>query len=144
MEAMATNNLLLRFQSGPLVNLQISGGALSSTPGALGPVEITSSYLTNNQYNQVLLFLNQLDWSSQGQTILTCINMTFNRLVRSFIANPTRETEALMEMSLGLFYAPARPIPEDVAEEFSEQIHDLTRRFFHQLTRQGQLSKGKR
>ena len=55
MEAMATNNLLLRFQSGPLVNVQISGGTLGSTPGALGPVEITSAYLKNNQYNQVTL-----------------------------------------------------------------------------------------
>ena len=53
MEAMATNNLCLRFGSGPLVNVQVSGGVMSGAPGAIGPVEITSSYLSHNQHNQV-------------------------------------------------------------------------------------------
>ena len=70
--------------------------------------DAATKWIQFNACFQVLLFLNQLDWSSQGETILCCINMTFNHLVRSFIANPSRETEALMEMSLGLFYAPAR------------------------------------
>ena len=32
-------------------------------------------------------------------------------------------------------------IPFQIVEEYSEQIHDLSRRFFHALLRQGQLVK---
>lgn len=46
-----------------------------------------------------------------------------------------------MEMCLGLFYAPNRPIPDETIDEFSEQIHDITRKFFHKLIRHGQVTK---
>ena len=34
-----------------------------------------------------------------------------------------------------------RPIPDDVIDEFSEQVHDITRKFFHRLLRHGQVTK---
>ena len=46
-----------------------------------------------------------------------------------------------MEMCLGLFYAPNRPIPEETIDEFSEQVHDIARKFFFKLLRNGQVAK---
>jgi hypothetical protein len=46
-----------------------------------------------------------------------------------------------MEMCLGLFYSPLKPIPEEVMDEYAEQIHDLSRKFFHQLLRHNQMVK---
>ena len=44
------------FQYGPLALVRISGGSFGSpSPGALGPVEIVSSYLSHNLYNKVKL-----------------------------------------------------------------------------------------
>ncbi len=108
---------------------RISGGVFSS--GALGPTQIVNQYLSHQHYQsvsesttasssvnrchcriQVLLLLNQLDWSRQGQTILTCLSVTFNKLSRCSSLGP--DEEALMEMCLGLFHAPTKPIPEEV------------------------------
>ena len=66
--------------------------------------------------------LNQLDWQLQGQLVLTCLNATFNKVMRDSkgskkpIANNSLNTdhESLMELCLGLFYTPSKPIPEEV------------------------------
>ena len=36
--------------------------------------------------------------------------------------------ECLLEMCLGVFHTPARPITEDIREEYGEAVRDLTRR----------------
>lgn len=98
-----------------MILVRISGGVFSS--GALGPPQLTAQYLKYAQYHQVLLLLNQLDWATQGQVILTCLNTMFNKLLRVHPFN--RETESLMEMCLGLFYAPNKPIGEDVSRKIT-------------------------
>ena len=80
-----------------------------------------------------------MDWPTQGETILIGINKTFHKLFRQ--PELTKENEALMEMCLGLFYSPNRPIPEDTIDEFSEQVHDIARKFFHRLLRHDQVTK---
>ncbi|XP_059099079.1 WD repeat-containing and planar cell polarity effector protein fritz homolog isoform X2 [Tigriopus californicus] len=136
MALMAQNYLMLQFFGGPLVLVNICGGVLNS--GALGPFQIVAQYLKHQQYHQILLFLNQLDWLDAGQTILTCINTTFTKLLRVPFS---REIETLLEMCLGLFYSPNKPIPVEVMDEYAEQIHDLTRKFFHHMLRHNQLAK---
>lgn len=139
METSAQNYLLLRFQGGPLGIMKVNGGVFGTSAGALGPQELTAQYLKTNSYHSVLLLLNQLDWSTQGETIVTAFNTTFHKLHRQPVF--CRENEALMEMCLGLFYAPNKPIPDEILDEFSEQVHDITRKFFHRLIRHGQLTK---
>jgi hypothetical protein len=127
MEIMAFNYLLLRFHNGPLALMRLSGGVYGS--GSLGPNQIINQHLKSNNFHAVLLLLNQMDWARQGEAIMISMNTMFHKLFRQPIL--TRENESLMEMCLGLFYAPNRPIAEDIMDEFSEQVHDITRKFFH-------------
>ena len=83
--------------------------------------------------------MNQMDWPTQGESIIIGINRTFHKLYR--MPDLTKENETLMEMCLGLFYAPNRPIPEETIDEFSEQVHDIARKFFHLLLRHEQVQK---
>jgi len=131
------NFFLLRFQAGPLALLRLNGGVY--TGGKIGPLQIVGQYLKYNLYHQVLLFLSQLSWAYSGQTVLMCLTTAFN----AFLKLPfTREKECLLEMCLGLFHAPAKPISDEVKDDYSEAVRDLTRRFFHHLVRHNQLIKG--
>ena len=48
----------LYFQHGPLALVRVNGGSFGSpSPGALGPVEIVSSYLGHNLYNKVTIIV---------------------------------------------------------------------------------------
>lgn len=96
-------------QGGPVLLLRINGGVYGS--GKLGPAQFTAEYLKIGQYHSVLLLLNELDWITQGTTILSCLNTVFNKLLKLEFS---RDTETLMEMCLGLFYAPSKPIPDEV------------------------------
>jgi len=131
------NFFLLRFQGGPLALLRLNAGVY--TGGKIGPLQMVGQYLKYNLYHQVLLFLSQLSWAYSGQTVLMCLTTAFN----AFLKLPfTREKECLLEMCLGLFHAPAKPIADEVRDDFSEAVRDLTRRFFHHLVRHNQLIKG--
>ena len=60
---------------------------------------------------QVLLFMSQLSWLYSGPSLLICLTTAFN----AFLKLPfTREKECLLEMCLGLFHAPAKPITDQV------------------------------
>ena len=108
---------LLRLAGGPLVLLRLNGGVF--TGGRLGPSQIVSQYLKCSLYHQVLLFMSQLSWLYSGPSLLICLTTAFN----AFLKLPfTREKECLLEMCLGLFHAPAKPITEQAREEYSETI----------------------
>merc|ERR1719336_3087802 len=131
------NFFLLRFQGGPLALLRLNAGVY--TGGKIGPLQMVGQYLKYNLYHQVLLFLSQLSWAYSGQTVLMCLTTAFN----AFLKLPfTREKECLLEMCLGLFHAPAKPISDEVKDDHGEAVRDLTRRFFHHLVRHNQLVKG--
>ena len=107
-------HLLFFLQGGPFVLVRISGGCFSSpSPGSLGPLQISSDYLAHDQYQQALLLLNQLDWRTQGQTLIISITNVFHKILRTQIQF-TPDKESLLEMCLGLFHAPTKPIPDEV------------------------------
>ena len=110
-----------------------------SGSGSYGPIQIINQHLQSNNYQAALLFMNQMDWPTQGETIMIGINKTFHKLFR--LPKLTKENETWMEMCLGLFYAPNRPIPDETIDEFSEQVHDIARKFFHRLLRHSQVGK---
>ena len=138
METMAFNYLLIRFQTGPLALVRFSGGVLASS-GSFGVIPMINQHLRFKNFHAALLLMNQMDWPSQGESILIGINKTFHKLYRQ--PELTKENETMMEMCLGLFYAPNRPIPEGTIDEFSEQVHDIARKFFHRLLRHDQVQK---
>ena len=108
---------LVRLAGGPLVLLRLNGGVF--TGGRLGPTQIVSQYLKCSLYHQVLLFMSQLSWLYSGPSLLICLTTAFN----AFLKLPfTREKECLLEMCLGLFHAPAKPITEQAREEYSETV----------------------
>ena len=112
-QVMDQNQLMLMVQSGPLMLLRLNSGVFSG--GRLGPVQVVGQYLKHNLYHQVLLFLSQLSWLYSGNTLIICINTAFN----AFLKLPfTREKECLLEMCLGLFHAPAKPITDQVESLF--------------------------
>ena len=108
---------LVRLGGGPLLLLRLNGGVY--TGGRLGPSQLVSQYLKASLYHQVLLFMSQLSWLYSGPSLLICLTTAFN----AFLKLPfTREKECLLEMCLGLFHAPAKPITEQAREEYSETI----------------------
>ena len=103
------NQLMMRLQGGPLMVVRFNTGVYSG--GRIGPVQIVAQYLKYNLYHQVLLFLSQLSWLYSGNTLIICLTQAFN----AFLKLPfTREKECLLEMCLGLFHAPAKPITDQV------------------------------
>ena len=92
-----------------MILMKIFGGVYNS--GSLGPIQLTNQDLKNQNYHQGLMLLNQMDWVEKGQSILICLNTTFNRLLR---LNFSKEVESLMELCLGLYYSPNKPIPDQV------------------------------
>ena len=108
---------LVRLAGGPLLLLRLNGGVF--TGGRLGPTQIVSQYLKCSLYHQVLLFMSQLSWLYSGPSLLICLTTAFN----AFLKLPfTREKECLLEMCLGLFHAPAKPITDQAREEYSETV----------------------
>ena len=74
-------------------------------------IQIVGQYLKYHLYHQVLLFMSQLSWLHTAPALILCLTTAFN----AFLKLPfTREKECLLEMCLGLFHAPAKPITEQV------------------------------
>ena len=130
------NTVTVRFHGGPIAVIKLEAGVLSS--GSLGPLQITAEYLKQRQFRPAIMLLNRLDWNTQSTLIMTCLGTIFTRLMR---AKYSPEIEVCLEMCLGLFYSPNKSISEEVIDECSEQIHDLSRKFFHFLLRHRQLAK---
>ncbi len=95
---------------------------------------------TRKTFFQALLLLNQLDWSLHGPQLMGCLNSAFNRLARlqpkvsrkkeffyrkkwnAVVSCQDRcfdSSETLMEMCLGLFYAPGKPVQDQVGSRKS-------------------------
>lgn len=131
----------VRLAGGPLLLLRLNAGVF--TRGLLGPLQLTGQYLKYSLYHQVLLFLSQLSWTEFGQTLIICLTTAFNAFLKvniehdeyyfqqpnyhtTYLQLPfTRERECLLEMCLGLFHTPAKPLPESAREEWSEPVGGL-------------------
>ncbi|XP_071745582.1 WD repeat-containing and planar cell polarity effector protein fritz homolog isoform X1 [Lepeophtheirus salmonis] len=129
-----SNRVIIRFQGGPLVLLRIFGGCYNNT-GSIQPIHLTLEYLKSKNYNSIIRLLRLLNWSSDGHSILISLNASFNAVLRS------RRSDDIIEKLLSLFYNPRVSIPQTIAEDYSEQVRDLSRRYFHHLLRRGRTGK---
>ena len=113
-----------------MVLVRISGGCFSSpSPGSLGPLQLTADYLAHDQYQQALLLLNQLDWKTNGQTLMISITTVFHKILRKQMPF-TPDKESLLEMCLGLFHAPTKPIPDEVKQFCKNELALISSKVF--------------
>ena len=127
--------LLIVFENGPLGILSLigGGGLLNDIQNCgLTPDAIIKQYLMWNQSEKALNLLLSLNWNTNGSTCLAGLYHLANYLFRQPF---TPEKEIQLEAALGTFYSPTRPLTQFAKNEFGNQIHDLTRRFFHNLLR---------
>jgi len=105
------------FSGGPLAMLKINSGVFSD--GDMDFDHLTADYLRARLYKPLLLCLSQLDWNHHSQMLLRCLSSAFNKMYReaqnSTLEEEEREEmESLLEMCLGLYYSPNKPIDEEV------------------------------
>ncbi|XP_035679545.1 WD repeat-containing and planar cell polarity effector protein fritz homolog [Branchiostoma floridae] len=130
------DSVLLMFDKGPLALLRFHLGVFSR--GRLGAQELISEFLKSGQVDQGVDLLNALNWNTAGDTCLTCLNMIFHHLMKQKL---NAEREAQLEMCLGSFYAPTRPLTEVIVLTYRDPISRLARRFFHHLLRYQRFEK---
>lgn len=127
--------LFLVFESGPLGVLSLigGGGLINDVQNCgLSPDSIIRQYLLWNQNDKALNLLLSLNWNTSGPTCLAGLYHIANHVFRQTF---TPEREILLEAALGSFYSPVRPLTRFSEDEFGNQVHDLTRRFFYHLLR---------
>lgn len=129
------NFLLLIFEGGPLgvLNL-IGGGGLSGDNQRYGLTSdvIIKQYLLWNQVDKAINLLLSLNWNTNGAACLAGLYHITNFILRFPL---TAEKEFQLETALGSFHVPLRPLTRSTENEYGDQVHDLTRRFFHHLLR---------
>ncbi|XP_053568039.1 WD repeat-containing and planar cell polarity effector protein fritz homolog [Bombina bombina] len=130
------NLLFLRFNGGPLGILQFKLGAVSR--GQLGPVEIISQYLRNEEVEEAIGVLNCMNWNAMGHQCYACLSGIVNHLLRQKL---TLEKEAQLETCLGTFYSPTTPLLDAIVMEYRDPISRYARRFFHHLLRYQRFEK---
>lgn len=127
--------LALVFENGPLgvLNLIGGGGLMNDVQNSgMTPDTLIRQYLLWNQSDKALNLLLSLNWNTNGSSCLTGLYYIANYVFRSTF---TPEKEIQLEAALGSFYSPVRPLTRFTENEFGNQVHDLTRRFFYHLLR---------
>lgn len=132
----APNNgfLLLIFEGGPLGVLSLigGGGLANGISSGLTSDVIVRQYLLWNQIDKAINLLLSLNWNTQGTICL----MSLHHIVNYIFRHPlTPEREVQLETALGSFHVPLRPLTRFTENEFGDQVHNLTRRFFFLLLR---------
>ncbi|KAM6956178.1 WD repeat-containing and planar cell polarity effector protein fritz homolog [Aplochiton taeniatus] len=128
--------LMLTFQGGPLAALRFRLGALSG--GQLGPGQLLQQRLRCRQVDQALGILGALEWSTMGNECYQGLCSVADHLLRLEL---DAETEAQLEATLGVFYAPPHPLSDTLVLEYREPISKYARRFFHHLLRHQRFEK---
>ncbi|KAL4641425.1 hypothetical protein GN956_G12003 [Arapaima gigas] len=128
--------LWLMFHGGPLGVLRFRLGAL--TGGQLGPAELVQQRLRCGQVEAAVKLLRATDWTIMGTD---CYRMLVAIMDHLFRLEFDLDTEAQMEATLGMFYAPCRPLSDTVVLEYREPICKYARRFFHHLLRHQRFEK---
>lgn len=134
--------LLLIFEGGPLGVLSlIGGGGLQEVPDGLTPDSLVRQYLLWNQIEKAINLLLSLNWNTQG--IMS--HMSLQAIVNYIFRHPlTPEREIQLETALGSFHVPLRPLTRSTENEYGDQVHDMTRRFFFHLLRHESYEKAYR
>ncbi|KAK6640204.1 hypothetical protein RUM44_011890 [Polyplax serrata] len=128
-------HLFLIFDNGPLGILKLigGGGLLNDVQNCgLTPDAIIRQYLLWDQSDKALNLLLNLNWNTNGSGCLAGLFHIANHVFRQIF---TPERVALLEIALGSFYSPIRPLTRTIENDFGNQVHDLTRRFFYHLLR---------
>ncbi|XP_023930059.1 WD repeat-containing and planar cell polarity effector protein fritz homolog isoform X2 [Lingula anatina] len=131
-----TSSLFMVFDRGPLAVFQLHLGM--SCPASLTSTQLLNQYIKHRQIDEAVNLLGSLDWNSEGQTCLTCLQALFDHLLRMPL---NQQREAQLETALGSFYAPARPLTEAAVLEYRDPISRYARRFFHHLLRYTRFEK---
>lgn len=129
------NFLLLIFEGGPIGVLKlIGGGGLSKDiqNGGLTPDTVIRQYLSWHQVDKAINLLLCLNWNTSGPSCLAALYHIANFIFRHPFSP---EKELQLETALGSFHVPLRPLSRATEKDFGDQVHDLTRRFFHHLLR---------
>ncbi|KAK7873024.1 hypothetical protein R5R35_000322 [Gryllus longicercus] len=127
--------LLLLLDRGPLAALRLVGGAAA---GGLGVEALVSQYLSLELPDRALALLLTLSWDSAGESCLCILQRIIEHLLRVPL---TPATAGLLQSALGCFHMPSRPMSPATEVQYSDQVRDLTRRFFHHLLRYQQFEK---
>ncbi|XP_054654262.1 WD repeat-containing and planar cell polarity effector protein fritz homolog isoform X3 [Dunckerocampus dactyliophorus] len=130
------DTLMLAFHGGPLASLGFRLGAL--TGGQMGPGELLQQRLHCGQVREALSILEAMDWSIMGDECFRGLSSITNHLLRLPL---DAQTEAQLEATLGVFYAPSTPLPGNVMLDYKEPISRYARRFFHHLLRYERFEK---
>ncbi|KAI1894753.1 hypothetical protein AGOR_G00118990 [Albula goreensis] len=128
--------LFLIFHGGPFGVLRLRLGALNG--GQLGPVELVLQRLRCDQADEAVSLLAAMDWSIMGAECYRALVAITDHLLRQSL---NADREAQLEATLGLFYAPPRPLSDTVVLEYRDPISKYARRFFHHLLRYQRFEK---
>ncbi|XP_065215584.1 WD repeat-containing and planar cell polarity effector protein fritz homolog [Planococcus citri] len=120
--------LLMTFSGGPLVMLRVLGAS------TVTPVVLMTQYLNANQVDKAINLLLAMDWDTNPSTCLSLLKKLSNYIFVSSLSNPS-EKYAQLQMALGSFYFPVRPINHSTEVEFYKPVRNISRRLFHYLLR---------
>ncbi|XP_076990482.1 WD repeat-containing and planar cell polarity effector protein fritz homolog isoform X3 [Tamandua tetradactyla] len=108
------------------------------TQGQLGLVDLIFQYLHYNEVYKAINILSSMNWDTLGHQCFISMSAIVNHLLRQKL---TPEREAQLEASLGIFYAPTRPLLDTTILEYRDHISKYARRFFHHLLRYQRFEK---
>ncbi|KAL1139444.1 hypothetical protein AAG570_006428, partial [Ranatra chinensis] len=120
---------------GPLAVVKLLGGGGCTKDlqySGLTADVLVSQYLSVNNIDRAIKLLLTLNWDHDGDIVLSSLQSIMNYLLRLPL-NPERE--AYLEKALGSYHASKCPISRASQVEFSDPVHDLSRKFFHHLLR---------
>ncbi|KAJ8405123.1 hypothetical protein AAFF_G00330440 [Aldrovandia affinis] len=128
--------LFLTYHGGPIGALRFRLGVLSGAQ--LGPVELIQQRLRCGQAEEAVGLLGAMDWSTTGGECYRALAAISDHLLRQEL---NADREAQLEATLGVFYAPSRPLSDTVVLEYRDPISKYARRFFHHLLRYQRFEK---
>ncbi|XP_051174546.1 WD repeat-containing and planar cell polarity effector protein fritz [Leptopilina boulardi] len=117
---------LLLFERGPMGVIKIIEGC--NYPGDA----LIENYLKLELPDKATSLLLSMNWDLHTKNCMHSLNQIVNYLFKFPL---TPEREHLIQIALGSFHVPVRPISQIVEEEYGDEVRDLTRRFFHHLLR---------
>lgn len=93
-----------------------------------------TQYLNANQVDKAINILLAMDWDTNPSSCLSLLKKLSSYIFVSSLSNPS-EKYAQLQMALGSFYFPVRPINHSIEVEFYKPVRNISRRLFHYLLR---------
>ncbi|KAK0095293.1 hypothetical protein PV326_008759 [Microctonus aethiopoides] len=118
--------LLILFERGPIGVIRIVEGNNLS-----GDV-LVHRYLNLQLPDRATSLLLSINWDLQPRICMYALSQIVNYLFKLPLCP---EHENLIQNALSSFYVPAQSISQTVEDEYSNEVRDLTRKFFYHLVR---------